>query len=62
MKSNENKLNTTFTMDEMDDIIYALSAASNHYESLDCEKTALRFWKLRTRLSLEQIEFEEKNL
>jgi hypothetical protein len=62
MKSNEQKLNTNFTMDEVDDIIYALSAASNHFESLDYEKVALRFWKLRQRLSLEQIEFEEKNM
>lgn len=61
MKNEEMVVNTKFTMDELYDILHALGATSNHYDELECEKTAERFWKLRERV-LNQIIEKEKNM
>ena len=62
MKNNETKLNTIFTMDELEDIMHALRRTMDFYDQYDFQKVALRYRKLLIRFAAAAVELEEEEM
>lgn len=62
MENNGIKINTIFTLDELEDVIHALRRTEDFYDRNDFQKVALRYRKLLIRFAAAAVELEEKNL